>query len=277
LPRPKGLQKPDEPSLGCGYGIGAAAAGISLASAPAPAAFAQELGSGRARTGCDLAFLAGKEPLSVATRRLAHAVLHRALRDAVRWGRLVRNPADMADPPAAARSRAQAWTARDLGRFLAHVRGDRLYPLWRLAATTGMRRGELAGLTWRCLDLDAAVLSVEQQLLPTRGGCTFGPPKSDRSRRTIALDPGTVEVLAEHREAQLAERAFAGPAYVDADLVVCGRARRSDPPAAPNVAIRPASRGGWNPRRDPARAPAHGRDLDAHEWNPRPRCRRPAG
>ena len=159
--------------------------------------------------------------LSVGTRRRAHAVAHRALRDAVRWGKLVRNPADMANPPRAERSRAQAWTAKELGRFLEHVRGDRLFPLWRLAATTGMRRGELLGLTWRCLDLDGGRLSVEQQLVPTVGGCTFGPPKSVRSRRTIALDPEAVRVLAEHRKAQLLERDFAGPAYVDADLVFC--------------------------------------------------------
>jgi integrase len=157
--------------------------------------------------------------LSVSTRRLTHAVIHRALRDAVRWGKLVRNPADMADPPAAARSRAQAWTAKELARFLAHVGDDRLFPLWRLGATTGMRRGELAGLTWRCLDLDGARLSVEQQLVPTRGGVSFGPPKSSRSRRTIALDPETVRVLREHRETQLLERDFAGDAYGDKDLV----------------------------------------------------------
>jgi len=157
--------------------------------------------------------------LSVATRRLTHAVLSRALRDAVRWGRLVRNPAAMADPPAADRSRAHAWTAKELTRFLEHVRGDRLFPLWRLAATTGMRRGELAGLTWRCLDLDGARLSVEQQLVPTRGGVSFGPPKSARSRRTVTLDELTVQALCEHRDVQLAERAFAGPAYVDGDLV----------------------------------------------------------
>lgn len=157
--------------------------------------------------------------LSVSTRRLTHAVLHRALRDAVRWGRLVRNPADMADPPAAARSRAQAWTAKELGRFLEHVADDRLFALWRLAATTGMRRGELAGLTWRCLDLDGARLAVEQQLIPAPGGVSFGPPKSARSRRTIALDAETVDVLREHREAQVLERAFADAAYADQDLV----------------------------------------------------------
>jgi len=157
--------------------------------------------------------------LSVSTRRQTHAVLHRALRDAVRWGRLIRNPADMADPPAAAQTRVQSWTAKELGRFLEHVRGDRVFALWRLAATTGLRRGELAGLTWRCLDLENARVSVEQQLLPTRGGVSFGPPKSSRSRRTVALDAETVDVLREHREVQLSERAFAGDAYLDADLV----------------------------------------------------------
>lgn len=157
--------------------------------------------------------------LSVSTCRITHAVLHRALRDAVRWGRLARNPADMADPPARGSSRASSWTAGELSRFLESVREDSLYALWRLAATTGMRRGELAGLTWRTLDLERARLSVEQQLIPTRGGATFGAPKSARSRRTIALDPETVAALRAHRETQLLERDFAGDAYGDRDLV----------------------------------------------------------
>jgi integrase len=77
------------------------------------------------------------------------------------------------------------------------------------------------GLTWRTLDLDNARLEVSQQLVPTRGGVTLGPPKSGRSRRTIALDAETLEVLGEHRERQLLERDFAGDAYQDRDLVFC--------------------------------------------------------
>jgi len=160
-----------------------------------------------------------RDGLSVSTRRLVHAVLGRALRDAERWGRVPRNVARMADPPARDGSRAHAWTAGELRRFLEHIADDRLAALWRLAATTGMRRGELAGLTWRTLDLDGARLSVEQQLVPTRGGATFGPPKSARSRRTVALDPVTIDMLRAHRGTQLLERDFAGPAYVDGDLV----------------------------------------------------------
>ncbi len=148
-------------------------------------------------------------------------MLHRALRDAVRWGKLVRNPADMADPPSRARSRASAWTAGEVTRFLEHVTDNRLYALWRLAAITGMRRGELAAVTWRALDLEGARLHVDQQLLPTHGGVSFGPPKSARSLRTVALDPETVDILCRHRETQVLERAVVGDAYTDGDLVFC--------------------------------------------------------
>jgi integrase len=148
-----------------------------------------------------------------------HAVLRRALDDAVRWGKLPRSPAAAADPPVASRSGAQAWSDRELRTFLAHVRDDRLYALWRLAATTGARRGELLAVTWQTLDLDVGRLRIDQQLIPTLGGATFGPPKSRRSERTIALDPGTVDSLRRHRETQKLERDLAGPAYGDRDLV----------------------------------------------------------
>jgi integrase len=157
--------------------------------------------------------------LAPGTIRFVHAVISRAFRDAERWGRVPRNVARLADPPRGSNARVAVWTAGELRRFLEQVRGDRLFALWRLGATTGMRRGELAGLTWQMLDLDGARLSVEQQLVPTKGGASFGPPKSRRSRRTIALDPETVDALRRHRETQLLERDFAGPAYTDRDLV----------------------------------------------------------
>jgi integrase len=84
-----------------------------------------------------------------------------------------------------------------------------------------MRRGELLGLTWRAVDLGGSRLRVEQQLIPLRGGPVFGPPKSSRSRRTIALDPETVAALDHHREAQLLEQSFAGDVYEQGDLVFC--------------------------------------------------------
>ena len=168
------------------------------------------------------------EGLSIATRRLTHAVLRRALNDAVRWGKLARNPATAADPPSLPRTRVKSWTARELRRFLAHVAVDRLFALWRLGATTGMRRGELLGLSWQLVDLGGATLRVEQQIIPNPAkcphcehlhSCSFGPPKSQRGERTIALDRETVDALRNHRAAQILERDLAGSAYVDHDLV----------------------------------------------------------
>lgn len=162
-----------------------------------------------------------RDGLSAGTRRMTHAVLGRALRDAKRWGKIARNPATDATPPARPKTNASAWSARELRAFLAHVEHDRLFALLRLAATTGMRRGELLGVTWRPLDLDGARLQIDQQLIPVPGGVAFGPPKSKRSERTIALDPATVEALCAHREVQQLERDLAGPAYEDGDLVFC--------------------------------------------------------
>jgi integrase len=167
-----------------------------------------------------------RDGLSASTRRLAHAVLRRGLKDAVRWRKLARNPAEDADPPKPSESKAGAWSAREVRTFLQHVQDDRLAALYRLAATTGMRRGELLGLTWQHVALDNAELKVAQQLLPTNGGPTFGSPKSKRSIRTVALDAGTVDALRTHQQVQQLERDLASSAYQDGDLVFADQVGR---------------------------------------------------
>ena len=157
--------------------------------------------------------------LAVGTRRLIHATLRRALNNAVAWDKIKTNPAGKANPPRQSAGRAQAWSTREVRQFLEYVHGDRLEALWRLAVATGMRRGELLGLRWQ--DVEGERLHVRQQALPTKGAITFGPPKSGRSERSIALDVHTVEALSHHQETQGLERDLAGPAYQDRDLIFC--------------------------------------------------------
>lgn len=114
------------------------------------------------------------------------------------------------------------WSPAELQTFLAFVREDRLYPVWRLAAATGFRRGELLGLRWdEDIDLDAGTVSVRQATVKVRGGTVTGPPKTDRSRRTITLDAGTVAVLRRWKLiGQNEERLAAGERWMDTGYVV---------------------------------------------------------
>lgn len=157
------------------------------------------------------------------TVNYVHTIIHRALKDAVRWGRLARNPADAANPPHGGQKSdgIRAWDAATLRAFLdASSRADdRLHALWVLLATTGMRRGEALGLRWSDLDLDAGRLRVVQTIIQTRSIVTIGEPKTAQGRRPIALDKGTVAVMRDHRRRMLEERMLVGPDFDDQGLV----------------------------------------------------------
>jgi integrase len=157
------------------------------------------------------------------TVNYVHTILHRAFKDAVRWGRLARNPADAADPPRGGQKSdgIHAWDAATLREFLAlsSSANDRYRALWVLLATTGMRRGEALGLRWSDLDLTAGRLRVVQTIIQVRSQVSIGEPKTARGRRPIALDAGTVAVLREHRRRMNEERLLVGSAFDDHGLV----------------------------------------------------------
>ena len=162
--------------------------------------------------------------LAPRTVRYVHTILHRAFRDAVRWGRLARNPTDAADPPrasASARPAMTTWTAGELRAFLDHLHGHRLPAAFVLLATSGARRGEVLGLRWSDLNHDAGRPSIVQTVVAVNHQVQIGSPKTAKGRRTVALDPGTVAALREHRKRQLAERLLMGAGFTDRGLVFC--------------------------------------------------------
>jgi integrase len=157
--------------------------------------------------------------LSPRTVQYIHVVIHRAMRDAVRWGKIQRNPTDLVDPPRLERTEMQVWAPEQLGAFLRFVSKDRLAALWQLAATTGMRRGELLGPRWTDVDFEASRLAIRQTLVDVGCTPTFSEPKTAKSRRSIAIDGGTLAVLRQHRARQAAERLAWGPSWEDIGLV----------------------------------------------------------
>jgi len=107
--------------------------------------------------------LEGLSPTSV---RHLHTVLHRALKQALRWNLIIRNVSEAVDTPWRANTEHQALTPEEVRRFLEAARENLLEALYVLAVTTGMRRGELLGLHWRDVNLNQGTLQVRYPLQP---------------------------------------------------------------------------------------------------------------
>ncbi|MCW2744044.1 MAG: Tyrosine recombinase XerC-like [Mycobacterium sp.] len=165
--------------------------------------------------------------LSPKTVRNVHVILHKALADATAWRYVVENVAVHAQPPRLSRPVPAFWTPEQLRRFLVGARDDRFFGLFLLATTTGMRRGELCGLRWSDVDLNAGTAAISATRVVVDGRSEGSDGKTARSRRLLALDPVSVEALRVRWRQQAEERAFFGEAYQDSGLVFAWEDGRS--------------------------------------------------
>lgn len=165
--------------------------------------------------------------LSPRTVRYIHTTVHKALSDAVRKKLLSNNVAEAASPPDSKSTRPREmswWKPAELRTFLDFTADERLGPLFRVAAMTGMRRGEVCGLRWTDVDLERSRVEVRQQLIAVgaKHELLFQErTKTDHGRRTIDLDPATVATLRSVKARQAGERLLMGVGYRDAGLVFC--------------------------------------------------------
>lgn len=162
---------------------------------------------------------AGLSPRSVAQ---VHETLYRAMRQAVQWDLLPKNPVDAARAPRPRHREMRTLSESELRRLFDVTADERLHALWVLLASTGLRIGEALGLQWTDVDFGVGRLEVRRALQWQHGrGLVFVEPKTLRSRRGIYLAPGVVEALNRHRALQEEERRFAGSEWRDAGLVFC--------------------------------------------------------
>jgi integrase len=153
----------------------------------------------------------GKGGLAPRTVHHVHRALSQALQQAVKWRLLAINPAESVEAPTVEDAEIQVLTQEEIATVLKAAEGTKLYMPVLLAVTTGMRRGEVLGLRWSDVNLDAAELKVEQTLEQTEGsGLRFKAPKTKRSRRAITLPAFTVNALKRHRAEQAEERLALG-------------------------------------------------------------------
>jgi len=155
------------------------------------------------------------------TIHLSHAILHRALVQAVKLGLLLRNPDDATIPPKPKRKEMQFLDEGQVQRLLitAERMEDRFFALYYLAIATGMRLGEMLGLKWDDIDLEQGILKVQRQLTRCKNGYEFTTPKTKAGIRQINLGSKAIEVLQSHRQRLQAEKLIAGGSWKDHNMV----------------------------------------------------------
>jgi integrase len=136
------------------------------------------------------------EGLSRGRVRKIHVTLNRALKDAVRWRYISRNPAAEVSPPQEYQREINVLTPEQVKHLLSAARGDRLEAAYVLAATVGLRQGECLALRYEDIDFDEGTLKVRRTVWRNN----VYPPKTPHSRRTIKLPKIALDALKRHRD-----------------------------------------------------------------------------
>jgi integrase len=161
----------------------------------------------------------GKGGLSPSTVRYLHVILKSAMGQAVRWQMLARNPVDAVDPPKIERSAMNTYDLAQTADLIDATRGTRMTITVMLAVLCGLRRGEIAALRWRNINLGAAQLAVTESAEQTKAGVRYKQPKSGKGR-TVALSARVVNELRSRRVQQAQELLMLGIPLADDAFVV---------------------------------------------------------
>lgn len=158
-------------------------------------------------------------------------LLTAVLKDQMRQGHVVRNVAELVDRIPADAKAPDTFTSAELQKVLDHITGDRYAVAWQLALT-GLRRGEVAGLRWSDVDLEAKTMTIAGTRLRFGANLVEETPKSGASRRTLPLPEHLAAALRSARAVQAADRLALGEAYQASGYVVVNEAGEALSPHA---------------------------------------------
>jgi len=150
-----------------------------------------------------------------------HKIIHRALEQALKWQLISINVSNGVEKPKVKKNKVDILNEEELKELLKIAQNTKLYTPIFIASYTGMRRGEVLGLTWKNVDLKNNVIKVEKTLSATKQGIVFTEPKTETSKRSIAISKDISQILKKVQVEQLKDRIRLGHLYQNNDLVCC--------------------------------------------------------
>lgn len=153
--------------------------------------------------------LKGLDAISAKTVKNVHGIIHKALQKAVELGYLKSNPVSACVLPKAQRKELHPLNEAQTKAFMKALEREPFRRLFLVALFTGIREGELLGLTWEAVNFEDGTIRIFQQLQRHNGKYSFFPPKNNKSR-IIAPAPYVMDLLREERKAQTEKRLLAG-------------------------------------------------------------------
>jgi integrase len=173
----------------------------------------------------------------------AHSIIHAALKLAWRLGHVPRNEADLVDKPTVIKNEGSVWSPSQTEKFFdsASIRHHRLYTPFLVAGLNGVRKSEVLGLTWPHVHLDEGYIRIEKTLVTAGYDVIVGEPKSEKSRRNIALDSYSLASLKEWKARQAEERMRYRDVWQPGDWVFTHEPPKEGEPMPDNPELRPGA------------------------------------
>ena len=159
--------------------------------------------------------------LSPKTIKNVHGVLHRALTQAQKMGYIRLNPLEAVTLPRIEKAQIKPMEDDDLTRFLKEIKGNPYELVFFVTVFTGLRQGEILGLTWDCVKFEKNTLYINKQHGKIKGGKTyvFSSLKNDKPRMIVAAD-GVMDVLRKQKARQQRWAELAGDGWNNEDNLV---------------------------------------------------------